>query len=276
MKTRIYTGIGIAVVGLPILFFSQYIVYPLFLSILAVMAVFEMLRVIGVHKKIAIGAPAYVIAAVMPLGAYFAGYEKITTTILVLAMAMFVYLLYLFFVAVFLHKSVKYTVITEVFASLAYVIISFTALAAVRLAPHGVWYLGLAFAAAWGSDTCAYFSGYLFGKHKLIPEISPKKTVEGAIGGVLGATLIYVVIGVCADVFTSIEVNYFVLVLCGLVLSATSQVGDLIASMIKREHGVKDYSNLLPGHGGILDRFDSVLAISGALMIASILFPPFV
>ncbi len=276
MKVRVITSCGIAAVGLPILFFSQYIVYPLFLSILAAIATFEILRVLGVHKNLFVSIPAYIIAALAPLGAYFAGYERLISAIIVLSAVVFVYLIYLFFVAVFAHKTIKYSKVAETFSSLLYVIVSFSALSAIRLLPNGVWYLGLVFAAAWGSDVCAYFSGYFFGKHKLIPEVSPKKTVEGSIGGVIGATLIYVVIGLCADMATALTPNYIVLAISGFVLSAISQIGDLVASLIKREYGVKDYSNILPGHGGVMDRFDSVLSIAGAQLIIFMLFPPLV
>ena len=122
----------------------------------------------------------------------------------------------------------------------------------------------------------AYVVGSLFGKHKLIPEISPKKTIEGAIGGVVSATVAYLLFGLILDLaIPNIEVNYIILVLFGLVLSVVSQLGDLIASLIKREHNIKDYGKLLPGHGGIMDRFDSIMAVSTILLILSIVFPPF-
>ena len=105
----------------------------------------------------------------------------------------------------------------------------------------------------------AYFVGSLIGKHKLIPEVSPKKTVEGAIGGVLFSALLSLVYGIGLDfVLKNIEVNYLRLFLFGAVLSVVSQLGDLIASLIKREYGVKDYSNIFPGHGGVMDRIDGI------------------
>ena len=140
----------------------------------------------------------------------------------------------------------------------------------------GLFCLGIVLVVAWISDCGAYIVGSLIGKHKLIPEISPKKTVEGAVGGVAFAALANLLYGfivslVCKD----ITPNYLVLALSGVVLSIISQIGDLLASVIKREHGVKDYSNILPGHGGIMDRFDSVLAVSVATLIVSLLFAPF-
>jgi len=119
------------------------------------------------------------------------------------------------------------------------------------------------------TDVFAYFIGIKFGKHKLAPEISPKKSVEGAIGGlIIGAA----VATVFAQLTQVIDLNIIYVILLSVVLSAISQIGDLIASKFKREAGIKDYSNLLPGHGGILDRFDSSMFAAIFLMLAVILF----
>ncbi len=112
----------------------------------------------------------------------------------------------------------------------------------------------LIFITAWGTDTCAYFAGYFFGKRKLCPIISPKKTVEGAIGGVLGTVIICGIFG-----YFFIREHLLAVLLIGLCGSVISMLGDLTASIIKRTVGIKDFSNLIPGHGGILDRFDSIL-----------------
>ena len=111
---------------------------------------------------------------------------------------------------------------------------------------------------AWGSDTFAYFVGVKFGKHKMAPVLSPKKSIEGAVGGVIGAGVL--VAAYCAVlVATGSEKGIFVLVPIGMIAAAFSQIGDLAASAIKRQTGIKDYGKIMPGHGGVLDRFDSVL-----------------
>lgn len=121
----------------------------------------------------------------------------------------------------------------------------------------------LVFVFSWITDSGAYFAGRFFGKHKLIPKVSPKKTVEGAIGGVIAAIL-----GTCLYCFiVSIIlevgiVRYDIMILLALVCSILSQFGDLAASVIKRDCGVKDFGSILPGHGGVLDRFDSVIFIT--------------
>lgn len=114
-----------------------------------------------------------------------------------------------------------------------------------------IWYI---FILAWGTDTCAYFAGYFFGKNKLWEEISPKKTIEGAIGGVVGATLLAVLF---AFWLNRAFVPYAIPL--GIVGSVLSQIGDLMASKIKRYVNIKDYGHIMPGHGGVLDRFDSII-----------------
>ncbi|WP_026476038.1 phosphatidate cytidylyltransferase [Alkaliphilus transvaalensis] len=112
----------------------------------------------------------------------------------------------------------------------------------------------LIFITAWGTDTFAYFAGNFFGKHKLCPNISPKKTIEGSIGGTLGAVLASGVFG-----YLFLREHLLVIIIMGFTASILAQIGDLCASSIKRYVGIKDFGNLMPGHGGALDRFDSIL-----------------
>ena len=112
----------------------------------------------------------------------------------------------------------------------------------------------LIFISAFGTDMAAYFTGHAIGKHKLCPEISPKKTVEGAIGGVLGSVILCGIFGYCF-----IRGLFIHCLIIGAIGSVAAQTGDLIASAFKRKMGIKDYGNLIPGHGGVMDRFDSVL-----------------
>ncbi len=112
----------------------------------------------------------------------------------------------------------------------------------------------LIFITAFGTDTMAYFAGYVFGKHKLAPKISPKKTIEGSVGGILGSVLFCAIFG-----YYVIPELFFHCIVMGVLGGIISQFGDLTASIFKRKMGIKDFGNLIPGHGGILDRFDSVL-----------------
>jgi phosphatidate cytidylyltransferase len=275
MKTRVLTAVAMAVVGIPILIFSRYIVYPIAIAILALFGVFEMLRTLGLEKNYFLSYPAYAMALALPMLAYFFSAENTVSFILITCAVLFVYMIYTFFVAVFARGKMKFSEISMAFTAVTYLIFSFTALSVMRYLENGIWNLVILLISAWGCDVCAYFTGFLIGKHKLIPEISPKKTVEGAVGGIVGATLLMLLFGFIVSAATELTPNYLVLALLGFVLSAVSQIGDLIASLIKREHGVKDYGNIFPGHGGVMDRFDSVLSITAILMVACILFPPF-
>ena len=130
----------------------------------------------------------------------------------------------------------------------------------IRVLEDGAYMIVLVFLSAWGNDTLAYCAGRLFGKHKMSPVLSPKKTIEGAVGGVIGAGLLGFLYGLIARHFitASFDLTVVFAVVCA-VGGLISIVGDLGASAIKRNYEIKDYSNLIPGHGGILDRFDSII-----------------
>lgn len=144
----------------------------------------------------------------------------------------------------------------------------FSFLIIIRNLDNGIILLWLVFIIAWATDTTAYFSGMLFGKKKLCPQISPNKTVEGSIGGILGCilfTLFYTFI--FKNVFYISNFSIVLIVFIGILGSILSQIGDLTASVIKRQTGIKDYGYIIPGHGGILDRFDSILFVAPLITI---------
>ena len=128
-----------------------------------------------------------------------------------------------------------------------------------RNLPGGIFLVWLVFVCSWGCDTCAYCVGMLIGKHKLAPILSPKKSIEGGIGGILGAALIGVLYGLAINYWGNAAADLLQYAIIGAVGGAISQIGDLAASAIKRYHNIKDYGKLIPGHGGILDSFDSVI-----------------
>ena len=273
MKVRILTSLGIAVFGLPILFLSEYLVYPIAIALLSTVALFEMSGLTGFRKDLFVMIPAALICAMLPVYVYFApGFAMLIT---VSAALLFFYMMYLFAYSVLKRGRVNFSEISAHFVTFAYITASFTALCLVRYIVNGVYYFALVFVASWVCDVFAYFVGRAFGKHKLIPEISPKKTVEGAIGGVVCTMLCFVLYGFIISLISEFTPNYFILAIFGVVLSVVAQFGDLIASLIKREHGVKDYGCIFPGHGGVLDRFDSILAVSPFLLALCVVFPPF-
>lgn len=156
--------------------------------------------------------------------------------------------------------NLKYTFIDASITLLGflYVGILFSFIPLVNNKVGGNFLVWLIFIGSWGADTLAYYSGKYFGNKKLCPEVSPKKTIAGAIGGFLGSTIGCGIFGIIVSTYLpEIQIIHFFLIgaLCGIM----GQFGDLVASSIKRYVGIKDYSNLIPGHGGILDRFDSIL-----------------
>ncbi len=275
MKVRTITGAVITALFAVPCIFSEYIVYPLAVALLCAVAVFEMLRVLGFERRIFVAIPAYLLALAAPICVFFkdeiAGGTVEYLTLLALAFA--IYLLYLFGYAVLKRGEVHFSDISAVFSAVAYITVSFTALAMLRYIEHGVYIFVIVFISSCICDIFAYFTGYLFGKHKLIPEISPKKTVEGAIGGTVFAVLGLLIYGLVISRVADIDVNYVILLIYGVILAVVGQFGDLTASLIKREHGVKDYGRIFPGHGGVLDRFDSIMPISLVLLIFSIVLP---
>ncbi len=139
---------------------------------------------------------------------------------------------------------------------------AFSCLMALRLLPHGGGMVMIPLVAAFCSDSAALFAGMAMGRHKLAPRVSPKKTVEGAVGGLLGGMLGMILFRIIFFLVTEVQLSIGWCLLLGLAGAAMGQLGDLSFSAIKRECGVKDYGRLLPGHGGVLDRFDSVIFAS--------------
>lgn len=276
MKTRVITGIGIVLVAIVLVALASFTpVYCIGMAALAVMSTFELLRVFGVHKEWHISAPSYLLSATFPFAAYFAGDMK-GKFVLIMGAVLFSFLVYLLGVAVFSHKKIKFVLVAAVYMAIIYVIVSFTSLSLIMYVNKGIYYLGIIVISSWGCDAGAYFIGCKFGKHKLIPDVSPNKSVEGAIGGIAVSVALNLLYGFIVNACGGAEINYLALAILGLVLSVVAMVGDLIASLIKREYGIKDYSNILPGHGGIVDRFDSVFPIATFLLMVSAIWPPFV
>ncbi len=173
------------------------------------------------------------------------------------------FLLILLLIYVFTFPKYRTEQVAIVFLGLFYVGVMLSYLYKVRVVEDGAYLVWLIFIGAWGSDTSAYCTGMLIGKHKILPKLSPKKSLEGCIGGVVGAALLGLLYGtIIKDQITGIANPQFAFaIICGA-SSVISQIGDLAASAIKRNHDVKDYGNLIPGHGGILDRFDSIIFVA--------------
>lgn len=153
--------------------------------------------------------------------------------------------------------------IMAAFFGIVYVGVMLSCVYQTRMLEGGAWHVWLIFLCSWGCDTCAYCAGKLLGKHKMAPVLSPKKSVEGAVGGVVGAVLLGLIYALATH---GPSESYMIICGAGALIS---MVGDLAASAIKRNMGIKDYGKLIPGHGGVLDRFDSVIFTAPVIFFLS-------
>ena len=265
MKTRIITAIVACALLLPVLLFSDSPLLPIMLSLCSVVAIYEIASCIGVKKDYWLTVPLYLFAAGLPFFVRYAADEELVTKVF-LAICM-VSALYFLSVLTFSHKKYQLADVAICFMTAFYILAGFNSIQMLRDYELGGKYVYLTvFIAAWITDIFAYFCGMLFGrggKHKLLPDVSPKKTVEGSIGGIVFCILSMLIFGVVINLINeSLNANYLLLAIGGLLASVVAQIGDLCMSVIKRTYGVKDYGKIFPGHGGVLDRFDSVLAVS--------------
>lgn len=222
-----------------------------FLSFVGMM---EFMRMAKIHKT-PLAIPGYAAILSLYVIIYIGAVDKI------LPLCVF-YLLVI--MAVYVSAFPKYNAeqILYLFLGFFYAGLMISYVYQVRELPGGAFSVWLIFIAAWGSDVCAYCAGMLFGKHKAFPVLSPKKTWEGCIGGVIGAVLIAIIYGFAMNYWFHQDfsfLQYAIVCGCGAVIS---QIGDLAASAMKRNNEIKDYGKLIPGHGGVLDRYDSVIFVA--------------
>lgn len=263
-KTRLLSGIVLVIIALITVISGGSILFGTVLLI-SLIGMHELYRVFEVNKHPA-GILGYLFAAMYYIFLYADKYLgelkeawpvfQDINYVLLLMMALIIFLMMIY---VFTFPEFKTEQLMAVFFGVFYVAIMLSYIFQTRLLESGVFSVWLVFFCSWGCDTCAYCAGRLFGKHKMAPVLSPKKTIEGAVGGVLGAALLGALYALAINQWGGANANpvsYAVICACGGLIS---MVGDLAASAIKRNHGIKDYGTLIPGHGGILDRFDSVI-----------------
>ncbi len=272
MKTRILSaGIGIAL-ALGIIILGAYfpIIIDISLAAIGVMCIVEGLSAKKLDKKITMLIPCTVFCVL-----FFLFYQyKLACMAIV-----FAYIVALYLAMVFNHEHLVFhdlsfaltitTMCTLGLWSLVYMYDRYRS-------NVGLFYVIAALAIPWFADGGAYFGGSFLGKHKLCPKISPKKTVEGAVAGVIAGTFIPLIEGVIFTQFFfhgEVSVNYISFAVIGLLGSVISILGDLSFSLIKRSCGIKDYGSLIPGHGGMLDRFDSVIFTAPLIMIIDMVLP---
>lgn len=182
------------------------------------------------------------------------------------------YVLIMLMLAVLYHKTVKFSDIAVLFFSTIFICLTLSHIWLIYKREFGNMYIYLMLIAAWLPDSGAYFIGRFFGKRQFAPEISPKKTVEGIYGSFLGGLLGYSVFAIIL-LFNSYSISWVNLIIISVITTSAAIIGDLSASLIKRELGIKDYGSIMPGHGGILDRFDSVLYVSPVFYYLLLLLP---
>ena len=243
-KTRLISGIVLVALALALIITGGNILL-ISTAVIALIGMFELYRIFHIERTIA-GIAGFLAAVLFYCNLKFAFIPD--TMMFVIG-----FLVVLMFIYVFSYPKYHTEQMLAAFFGVFYVAVMLSYIYQTRMLPQGAYTVWLIFLCSWGCDTCAYCVGMLIGKHKMAPVLSPKKSIEGAVGGVAGAALL----GVIYAAATQGKMAEYALI-CA-VGALISMVGDLAASAIKRNQNIKDYGKLIPGHGGILDRFDSVI-----------------
>lgn len=271
MKQRIISGVTIFAFFAAIVIFNG--TFPVALNIaisaVSVFCVHELAKAAGLTRHLALYIPSLVVAAAIPFSGVF--YEGKFIIYCVYTFIMFLSLIIYYKTITFKDLAIIYSMAIMIPSALQMIVVSRD-----LSDDYGVFYAVIAVLAAWMPDIGAYFVGTFFGKHKLCPEISPKKTVEGLVGGIVTNVVAMMLFGfifpyVCS--VPGIHINYLSLALIGVGGSITSVVGDLSFSLIKRGCKIKDFAHVIPGHGGFLDRFDSVIFTAPYVFIVLSIIP---
>ena len=251
MKQRVISGAVLVVILAITLYFGGIVTCGL-MALVSLVGNMELLRVYGVNKK-----PPGIVCYLATVLYYIAIYLDRMDIIVPM---MVIYLLVMLAVYVLTFPTYSDKQIMAAFMDFFYVSVMLSFVYLIRNMEHGLVLVLLIFVSSWINDTCAYFVGRALGKHKMAPVLSPKKSIEGLIGGIVGAGVFGAVFGILFDKYVD-TMNYAPLLFAvvGAVGALPAVIGDLAASAIKRNNDIKDYGKLIPGHGGILDRFDSII-----------------
>lgn len=272
MKIRIISALVGTVVLLAVLLCPWVWVFALVVAAASGLATYELLHNTGIVKSnwMLWGSVVFAVLQTLIVSLWISLGLRIAVLLFALY-SLFVLILFAVFRKSFVWKSFGLTLYATLgFGALGFLRVTWGALGALGGSTTlGVMFVLLPMVIAWMSDTGAYFTGVFFGKHKMAPVISPKKTWEGFFGGwvtSIGLTVLYGVI--CNAIMEYSMFDPVVLAVMAAILAPLSVVGDLVASLIKRRTGIKDYGNIMPGHGGVMDRFDSVVFIAPMVLIA--------
>ncbi len=250
-RTRLISGIILLAITIAVVVLGGNLLFSVLL-VISMIGLYELYKIVNINRSFP-GILGYTGGLIF----YVLIYQELAKY----QMMLFIFfLMLLMFAYVFSFPKYSTEQVTVAFFGLFYVSIMLSYIYQVRILEDGAWLVWLIFIGAWGSDTCAYAVGMLLGKHKFAPKLSPKKTLEGCVGGIVGAALLgFLYATVIRWQITEIQNPQLIFAIIGAASSVISQIGDLAASAIKRNHNIKDYGNLIPGHGGILDRFDSII-----------------
>lgn len=263
-KTRLLSGIVLVILAVFLIISGGNILLFSTLAI-SLIGMFELYRVFKLEKT-PLAIVAYILAAMYYVSRLFA--PVIDPMMIIMACMIF-----LMFVYVFSYPKYEAKDIMAVFFGLAYVAVMLSYVYQIRMLENGLYLAFLIFICSWGCDTCAYCVGVLFGKHKMAPVLSPKKSIEGAVGGVVGTALLSVIYTSVFRAQMGLETkDIVILAVISAIAGLISMVGDLTASAIKRNYDIKDYGTLIPGHGGIMDRFDSMMITAPIIYYLAVYF----
>lgn len=273
MVTRIIVAVVLAPLFFVVLFFLPPICLAILMSAICAVASFELLRATKVAHHNGMYVYTALAAALIPGGCFYWGYGSWY----IRAIALFL-MVTLFLLAIKLYGTDRAIGSEQIMICLfggLIIPLFLSALVELKDMEHGKYLVLLPVICAFLTDAGAYFAGVFLGKHRGITMVSPKKSLEGYIGGILSGAVFLLLYGVILHQFAHLDVSLPIMALYGLLGSAITELGDLSFSLIKRQYGIKDYGNLLPGHGGMLDRFDSMTFAAPLLLLLVELLPAF-
>lgn len=262
MKTRVITSaVGLVVLFAVMALFDTF-VFNVVIAAICLLAIHEVFKAFRFEKA------AYIYWGFVPytLLVMFSDFHMVRICMLP---ASYIFALYLVLCVIGNSKSINYAKLGGMVLFSCIIMFCFYSLIYLKqLLPRAtygydaLYFIFLILGFAWGGDSAAYFAGRAFGKHKLAPVVSPKKTVEGAVGGVVGGAVLVLIAALIMNQTLDLEMPLWSAVVLGAVGAVLGEIGDLSFSVIKRQTGIKDYGHIFPGHGGVLDRFDSVLFVA--------------
>lgn len=258
MKTRILTGLVLVLILVLILISDGWVIATA-VTIVSALGLYEFYKTTGVLQKKALSGLGFLLGLGVALRIYIPS-EYYTALAFLALVIMFVIMLKD-------HTTVGVNDAAMMLFGVVYVPYLLSFITNFTQVEGGYFCLWPIVIGAFATDTFAYFTGVFLGKHKLCPKISPKKTVEGSIGGTVGCMALLLLYGVLVNKYYGQSVNFIKIEILGILIAVVSQIGDLTASIIKRKYGVKDYGTIFPGHGGILDRLDSVITTAPLVYI---------